>query len=250
MKTLHTIRQLAVVACLSMLTMAATGQQDSRQDRRNGSERNGTRTETSQRTRDNSKARPANDDASRQGREQYTRNEGRTSYESKGNQARQKDNYKRDNHQNKRDDRHYKKDDRKQEHYKKSPSHHKSSSAHVHHSPRKPVYQPVRVHHAPNPHAYYRHLPTKRVNRFHYNGYDYYHSNNHFYRYHPHHGYRIVEAPFSRVRYLPARYQVRVYNGYSYPYYNGYFFLPAEYGYVMVPAPARPQASFNIVLNL
>jgi hypothetical protein len=59
-----------------------------------------------------------------------------------------------------------------------------------------------------------------------------------------------VEAPFTRVRYLPARYQVRVYNGYSYPYYKGYFFLPAEYGYVMVPAPARPQMSFNILLNL
>jgi hypothetical protein len=105
------------------------------------------------------------------------------------------------------------------------------------------------VHHAPNRHAYYKHLPTQRVNRFHYNGYDYYHSNNHFYRYHPHHGYRIVEAPFTQVRYLPARYQVRVYNGNPYPYYNGHFFLPAEYGYVMVPAPARPQLSFNVVLN-
>lgn len=250
MRTIHTIRQLAFVACLSMLTMAAAGQQNSRQDRRNGSERNATRTESSQRSRDNAKAKPANNN-SRQGREQYTRNEGRSSYESRANQNNRKDHYKRDDRQDRRDDQHYRKNDHKQGHYQHPKPGHKPSSAHVHHSPRRPVYhQPARVHHAPNRHAYYRHLPTKRVNRFHYNGYDYYHSNNHFYRYHPHHGYRIVEAPFTRVRYLPARYQVRVYNGYSYPYYNGFFFLPAEYGYVMVPAPARPHASFNIVLNL
>ncbi len=236
MKTLHTFRQLAVVAFLSMLTMAATGQQNTRQDRRTGSERNGNRTET----------RPSNDNANRPSREQYTRNEGRAAYESKGNQ-----NYNRNNQNSKRDDGHYKKDDRKHGQYNKPQTGRKPAPAHVHHSPHRPVYhQPARVHHAPNPHAYYRHLPTRRVNRFHYNGYDYFHSNNHFYRYHPHHGYRLVEAPFTRVRYLPARYQVRVYNGYSYPYYNGFFFLPAEYGYVMVPAPARPQMSFNVVLNL
>ena len=111
----------------------------------------------------------------------------------------------------------------------------------------------ARVQHAPAQHhrspVYHRHLPTQRVNRFHHRGHDYYHANHRFYRYHPGRGYVVVEAPYTRVRYLPARYQVRVYNGHRYPYYNGYFFLPVEYGYVMVPAPARPQAAFNIVLN-
>lgn len=111
----------------------------------------------------------------------------------------------------------------------------------------------ARGHHAPAQHhrspVYHRHLPTQRVNRFHHRGHDYYHANKRFYRYHPGRGYVVVEAPYTRVRYLPARYQVRVYNGHRYPYYNGYFFLPVEYGYVMVPAPARPRAAFNIVLN-
>src|SRR5690554_1546365 len=111
----------------------------------------------------------------------------------------------------------------------------------------------ARGHHAPAQHhrspVYHRHLPTQRVNRFHHRGHDYYHANKRFYRYHPGRGYVVVEAPYTRVRYLPARYQFRVYNGHRYPYYNGYFFLPVEYGYVMVPAPARPRAAFNIVLN-
>lgn len=111
----------------------------------------------------------------------------------------------------------------------------------------------ARVQHAPAQHhrspVYHRHLPTQRVNRFHHRGHDYYHANKRFYRYHPGRGYVVVEAPYTRVRYLPARYQFRVYNGHRYPYYNGYFFLPVEYGYVMVPAPARPRAAFNIVLN-
>ncbi|WP_146697733.1 DUF6515 family protein [Geofilum rhodophaeum] len=111
----------------------------------------------------------------------------------------------------------------------------------------------ARGHHAPAQHhrspVYHRHLPAQRVNRFHHRGHDYYHANHRFYRYHPGRGYVVVEAPYTRVRYLPARYQVRVYNGHRYPYYNGYFFLPVEYGYVMVPAPARPRAAFNIVLN-
>src|SRR5690554_7458995 len=111
----------------------------------------------------------------------------------------------------------------------------------------------ARGHHAPAQHhrspVYHRHLPIQRVNRFHHRGHDYYHANKRFYRYHPGRGYVVVEAPYTRVRYLPARYQFRVYNGHRYPYYNGYFFLPVEYGYVMVPAPARPRAAFNIVLN-
>src|SRR5690554_6936186 len=111
----------------------------------------------------------------------------------------------------------------------------------------------ARVQHAPAQHhrspVYHRHLPTQRVNRFHHRGHDYYHANKRFYRYHPGRGYVVVEAPYTRVRYLPARYQFREYNGHRYPYYNGYFFLPVEYGYVMVPAPARPRAAFNIVLN-
>ncbi|MCA1744783.1 MAG: hypothetical protein LC643_03550, partial [Bacteroidales bacterium] len=214
MKTLHTIRQLALVTCLSMLTMAATGQQNTRQDRRNGSERNSTRTEASQRTRDNSKARPANDKTNRPGRDQYTRNGGRTSYESKGNQ-----NYKRDHQNNKRDEANYKKDDRQHGHYNKPQTGRKPASAQVHYSaPRPSNNRLAYVRHIPHRHdTHFRHLPTQRVNKFHYNGYDYYHSNNHFYKYHPQHGYRIVEAPYSRVRYLPARYQLRVINGHPYP---------------------------------
>jgi hypothetical protein len=240
MKTIFTIRQIAIVTFISMITMAATGQQNTRQDRRNGSDRNGARTETSQRSRGHSEARPSYDNSSRQGRERYKRNDANNdsgmAYESRSNK-----NYKKNNHRSGRENRHYNKPQKE----------HRPASAHVHHSAPRPTNSRVaHVRHIPHRHdPYFRHLPTQRVNMFHYNGYYYYHSNNHFYRYYPRHGYRIVEAPFTRVRYLPARYQVRVYNGYSYPYYNGYFFLPAEYGYVMVPAPPRPRKAFNVVLN-
>ncbi|GAO29260.1 hypothetical protein [Geofilum rubicundum] len=229
MKTIHIIYQIAIVTCLSTISMAATGQQNTRQDRRSGSERNTYRTETSQRSRGHSEGRVSDNDSRQRGSERYKRKD--SGYE--------------------RNERSYKKEDRQQGYYKKSKQGHRPAPAHVYHSAPRPGNNRVaHVRHLPHRHdTYFRHLPTKRVNRFHHNGYDYYHSNNRFYRYYPRYGYRMVEAPFTHVRYLPARYQVRVYNGYSYPYYNGYFFLPAEYGYVMVPAPARPRMSFNVVLN-
>jgi len=88
-----------------------------------------------------------------------------------------------------------------------------------------------------------------RVNSFSYKGHKYYHSGKYFYSYHPEYGYRIVDAPYTQVRRLPGRYKIVVFNGSSYPYYNGYYYLPSEYGYVMVPAPAKPQFSFNVALN-
>ncbi|PZX14398.1 hypothetical protein LX69_02411 [Breznakibacter xylanolyticus] len=125
------------------------------------------------------------------------------------------------------------------ERYDHNNKHHKRDSYNDH----------SRNHHQKHRHAYHHQLPSHHYNKFFHNGCEYFHANNHFYRYHPGYGYIRVNAPFVYVNVLPRHHVMRIYNGERHFYADGYVYLPYEYGYVLVPEPVRPGVSFNIVIR-
>lgn len=97
--------------------------------------------------------------------------------------------------------------------------------------------------------VYYQSLPNKHYHRYKHNGMDYYHCNNQFYRYDYGYGYVRVASPFVMVAALPSYYTIRVIEGSQYLYYNGYFYMPANGGWMMVPEPVAPQPHFSVSIQ-
>ncbi|NLX72597.1 MAG: hypothetical protein GXY94_04760 [Bacteroidales bacterium] len=243
MKATKNILQITVIVFLSMMTITAMGQPNSRGDRRSGGNSNNARTENTQRGRSDAKAVQPQRAQGNNNNKSYQRgqDDNRGAYQKPQNDNRaysQKPQGGKNNaHYNQHNGNHS---------VKRGPNYYKPRNTANHRPPVVNYKHKGSKHH----HTYYRHLPSQRVNRFNYNGHHYYHSNKRFYQYHPGHGYIVVDAPFVRVNVLPAHYQVRIYNGNPYPYFNGFFFLPIDFGYAMIPAPAQPHLSFNVMLNL
>jgi hypothetical protein len=261
MKTLYDIRQFAVIIVLGMITATAAGQSNARENRRDNQKEVTTvqrtsRSNTASAREQRTTAAPTqrNDRAVENNRNQASNNNNRTVHTNTNQTNRNTvhDNRNRVNNDHNRNGRNNNEVVKPGNNSGKGNNHGKgNSSSHVKHNHHHNVYHhaPIVHHKPPKRNVYYRHLPTQRVNRFYYHGHDYIYSNNYFYRYHPRRGYILADIPFMRVHHLPPRYMVRVYNGHPYIYSNGFMYLPYEAGYVMVPAPARPHASLNIVLN-
>lgn len=96
--------------------------------------------------------------------------------------------------------------------------------------------------------VYYRNLPSPRYHRMRHGNTEYYHCNHHFYKYHPQLGYVLVDAPFTVVANLPGNFFIKVIHGQQYVYQNGFYYLPVEYGYAMIPEPTVN--NFTFVFNL
>jgi hypothetical protein len=92
-------------------------------------------------------------------------------------------------------------------------------------------------------------LPGKKYHHYQLNGDSYYHCDGLFYRYTPSVGYYRVKCPYIIVPALPARFIVRYYNGQQLAFHQGYYYVPMEYGWMLVPEVAAPQFSMNIAIN-
>jgi hypothetical protein len=99
------------------------------------------------------------------------------------------------------------------------------------------------------PNVYAKRLPGKKYHHYQFNGDSYYHCDGLFYQYTPSFGYHRVKCPYVIVPSLPARFIVRYYNGQRLAYHQGYYYLPMEYGWMLVPEVAAPQFSMNISIN-
>jgi hypothetical protein len=223
MKTITNLQNIAIVVLLSMITTTAMGQNTIRQNRRDADQRRG----------GNVTERKVQDDDRMKTRRDYTMRSPNEFKDRDHNQRHNSDKYRdRDPRENHGYDRDHKNNYRDKKYNHRHPNH----QVHV----RKP-------HHAHR--TYYRHLPYKRINRFHLHGADYFHAHNRFYRYHPQFGYYLVDAPFVYVRHLPPGIFLRYINGNGYYFADGMIYLPFENGYLAVPQPEHPIFSLNIVLN-